>query len=681
MNLVYLKPCANLPYRYISRLHLSSNTQLLQHSHISHWNSFLKSYLESKNSQWGFVLFRQMLQSNVKPNDLTFSLLIKACSFLSHSFDVDQEVNQIHTHIVKCGFNRFVYVGTALLDLYAKTGWVFRAEQMFEDMPHRDLIAWNSLISGYSYNVYDLSAFRVLVEMLKEGLSPCPVTMISVIPSCARMGFIFQGKSIHGFGIKIALDVDSRVKNALTSMYAKFSWNTMISAYGQNGYFDEALLVFKRMCEENVGVNAVTIVSLLSADAPLDFCMYARSGNTKLAQLLYESKSCQKNLVSLTAIISSYAEQGDMPSALECLAQIEHENMKPDAVTIVSILHGCTSFIHMDVGTAFHGYTIKSGLASDKLVVNGLISMYDKLNDIDAAYSLFLSLDERPVISWNTMISIYSKAGKLNDAMRLFCQMKMFGYSPDRITITSMLAGCSELNSLQIGRSFHCFILRNNLEIEDFLGTALLDMYAKCGSIKNAERVFKAIKNPCLATWNTMISGYGICGLEHESLIHYSEMIKFGVKPDDITFLGLLSVCNHSGLVDEGRKYFKIMTEDFGVVPGAQHCACMIDLFSRAGLLDEAVKFIEKMNVEPDSVMWLTLLGACYIHKEVRLGECLAKKIFLLDQRNGGLYVLMSNLYASTGRWNDVARVREMMREVGEDGFSGTSFIEATCPS
>ncbi|KAF5205597.1 Pentatricopeptide repeat-containing protein [Thalictrum thalictroides] len=523
--------------------------------------------------------------------------------------------------------DRFVYVGTALLDLYAKTGWVFRAEQMFEDMSHRDLIAWNSLISGYSYNGYDLNAFQVLILMLEEGMSEKTTV----------------------------------------------SWNTMISANGQSGYFDEALLLFKRMCDENAGVNAVTIATLLSADAPLDsvhsyaikndldsddsvntslVSMYARSGNTKLAQLLYESRSCQKNLVLLTAIISSYAEQGDMRSALEFFAQIGYENMKPDAVTIVSILHGCTSFTHIDVGTAFHGYTIKSGLASDTLVMvmNGLISMYDKLNDIDAAYSLFLSLDERPVISWNTMISIYMKAGKFNDAMGLFCQMNMFGYSPDRITITSMLAGCSELNSLQIGRSFHCFILRNNLEIEDFLGTALLDMYAKCGSIKNAERVFKAIKYPCLATWNTMISGYGICGLEHESLIHYSDMIKSGIEPDDITFLGVLSACNHSGLVDEGRNYFRIMTEDFGVVPSAQHCTCMIDLFSRAGLLDEAVKFIKKMNVEPDSVMWLALLGACYTHKEVRLGECLEKKIFLLDERNGGLYVLMSNLYASIGR-------------------------------
>ncbi|KAF9622539.1 hypothetical protein IFM89_031943 [Coptis chinensis] len=550
--------------------------------------------------------------------------------------------------------------------------------------------------------------------MLRQGFRPCPVTMVSAIPSCAQMELFFQGKSIHGFGIKVGLDLDSRVENALTSMYAKcsdldaarllfegmpekcvVSWNTMISAYGQNGYFDEAILVFKQMREEDLRANSVTIVSLLSVNAHLEsahsyavkigldsdasvitslVCMYARSGNTTLAQSLYEWMPC-KNLVSITAIISSYAEKGNMDSVLKWFYKIQHEDMKPDAVTIVSILHGFTNLSYLRVGISLHGYSIKCGLTSYSLVINGLISMYDKFDDMDAAASLFLSLDERPLFSWNSMISVYVQRGMLDDATDLFCQMKMFGCSPDTITMTSMLSGCSQLGSLKFGRILHNFILRNSLETEDFMGTALIDMYAKCGSIENAERVFKSIKEPCLATWNAMILGYGMSRLEHKSLSHFSEMMKWGIKPDDITFLGVLSACGHSGLVDDAQKYFKMM-EEFGVVPGVQHCTSMVDLLSRAGLLDEALTFIKGMKVEPDSVTWLALLGACYLHQEVKLGESLAKKIFLLDQRNGGLYVLMSNLYASTGRWNDVVRVRKMMREDGEDGCSGTSIIE-----
>ncbi|KAL5705735.1 alpha-amylase [Ranunculus cassubicifolius] len=594
---------------------------------------------------------------------------------------------------------------------------MFVAEQVFDEMSHRDVVAWNSLICGYAYNGYDLEAFRAFLDMLEEGLCPCPVTMVSVIPACAKMGCVYQGKSIHGFGVKIALDLDSRVENALTAMYAKcgdvnasellfegmleksvVSWNTMISAYGQNGYYCEAFLVFKRMCAENVGANSITVVSFISTGAPLDsvhsyaikigvdsddtvhtslVCTYARLGKTKLAHKLYESMYCRKNLVSLTAIMSSYAEKGDMASALKCFSQIQVENMKPDAVTIVTILHGCTNYIcNSRVGIGLHGHTIKSGLASNTLVINGLISMYGKLKDVDAAALLFLGLDERPLISWNSMISIYVQVGKLNDAMDLCCQMKMSGSSPDTITVASILSGCSQLSLLHVGKSLHSFVLRNNLKVDDFVGTAFIDMYAKCGSIENAERVFKEINAPCLPAWNAMISGYGMCGLEQKAIGNFSEMVRIGIKPDEITFLAVLSACSHTGLVEDGLKYFRMMNEIFGLEPGAQHCACMVDLFSRAGLLDEAFIFVHNMKAEPDSVVLLALLGACYMHKEVKLAEYVAKKIFLLDQRNSGVYVLMSNLYATAERWNDVAKVRNMKSDTGDDGFSGTSLIE-----
>ncbi|KAF8410058.1 hypothetical protein HHK36_002580 [Tetracentron sinense] len=688
---------------------------LPSHPNVSIWNSVFKSCIASRNSRWVFLLFRQLLQTNVKPNDLTFSLLIKASSSSSDSLNAKQEAFQIHTHLLKSAFDQFVYVSTALLDFYAKSGCISIAHQLFQDMPHRDLIAWNALICGYSRNGYDFDALELFIQMLKQGISPCRTTLVSVVPSCARPELLFQGRSIFGFGVKTALDLDSRVKNALTSMYAKcadldaarllfegmsercvISWNTMIGAYAQNGFFDEALLVFKQMREEGVGSNSVTIVNLLSAKAHPDsthsyaiktgvdtdasvftslVCLYAKGKNTESAGLLYETLP-QKDLISLTAVISSYAEKGNMGLVLECFAQMQHLGMKADAVAIVSILHGFTDPTYIDIGVSFHGYGIKSGFCADSLVVNGLISMYTKFNDTEAAFSLFLEMHERPLISWNSMISSCVQAGRSRDAMELFCQMKMFGYNPDLITVTSVLSGSSQLGSLQFGRRVHNYILRNNLEVEDFVGTALIDMYAKCGSIESAERVFKNIEEPCLATWNTMISGYGLYGLEHQALSHYFKMIEQGLQPDGITFLGVLSACAHAGLVHEGQRYFRIMREEFSLAPGLQHFACMVDLFGRAGLFNEAITFIKNMEVKPDSVVWAALLGACCIHKEIKLGECLAKQIFLSDYRHGGFYVLISNLYAATGRWDDVARMREMMRDTGGDGSSGISLIE-----
>ncbi|KAE8100679.1 hypothetical protein FH972_018550 [Carpinus fangiana] len=567
-------------------------------------------------------------------------------------------------------------------------------------MRDRDVVSWNALICGYSRNGYDFGALELFVQMLREGFIPSHTTMVSLVPSCGRRELAFQGKSIHGFGVKAGLDLDSQAKNALTSMYAKcvdleaaellfgemvkrsaVSWNTMIGAYGQNGYFDEAMLVFNRMREEGMEANSVTIISLLSANAHPEsihsyalktgvvndasvitalVCVYARYVNTELAKLLYESFP-QNNLVSLTAIISSYAEKGNMAMVVECFSQMQQLNLKLDAVAMVSILHGIKHPAHFGSGLAFHGYGLKIGLSVDCLVANGLISMYSNFDEIESAFSLFFGMHEKPLISWNSVISGCVQAGRSSDAMELFCQMKMFGHSPDAITITSLLSGCCQLGYLQFGNKLHNYVLRNNLEVEDFVGTALIDMYTKCGRIECAERVFKSIKEPCLATWNAIISGYSLYGLEHKALGCFSQMRVQGLKPDKITFLGVLAACTHGGLVQEGRRYFQIMREEFGMVPG---------------LFEEAMDFIKNMEIEPDSAVWGALLSACCIHQEVRLGESLAKKLFFLDCNNGGFYVLMSNLYAVKGRWDDVARLREMMRDAGGDGCSGVSIIE-----
>lgn len=690
---------------------------------ISVFHSLFKSCSETNDSRQAFVIFRRLLESNVKPSDLTFALLIKAfvadASSLAgvDSSDAKIEANQIQTHLRKSGFDQFVYLTTAFLDLYGKLGCVFRAQHLFEEMPCRDVVSWNALICGYSRNGYDSDALEVFVQMLREGFSPCQRTLVGLVPSCGWPGVIFQGKTIHGIGIKSGLDLDCRVKNALTSMYAKcadlqaaevlfkeicekteVSWNTMIGAYGQHGLFDEAMLVFKQMLEERVEVNYVTIVSLLSANAHPDsthcyviktgfaahasvitslLCTYAGCGNIESAGLLYYLMP-QKNLVSLTAMISGFAEKGDMGSVVECFNHMLELKMKPDAVAMISILHGFTDTAYIGSGLAIHAYGLKSGLFADCLVANGLINMYSKFGDIDKVFSVFSEMGEKQLISWNSVISGCIHVGRTSDALELFCRMRMFGHRPDAITIASLLAGCSEISFLQFGLKLHNYVLRNNLEMEDFLETALTDMYVKCGKLESAERVFKSIKWPCLATWNTMISGYGLSGHEQKALSCYSQMQEQGLKPDRITFMGVLSACTHGGLVEEGQRYFQSMREEFGMTPELQHNACMVDLLSRAGFLEEAVVFVKNMEVEPDCAVWGALLSSCCIHQELKLGECLAKRLFLLDYSSGGLYVLMSNLYASRGRWEDVARVREIMRDTGGDGSSGISLIEVS---
>ncbi|EXC19764.1 hypothetical protein L484_006339 [Morus notabilis] len=698
-------------------MNLASSIGLSTKPNLSYFHSLFKHYAETKNSRRVLLIFRELLEYNEKPNETTFALLVKSCS-CSSSFGLNSfEANQVHTHLIKSGADQFTHLSTAYLDFYLKLGCFAAAQRLFDDMHERDVVSWNALICGFSRNGCHFDALYLFVQMLREGFSPCPTTLVSMVPSCGRRELIFQGKTVHGFGIKTGLGLNSQVKNALTSMYAKcadlgaaeclfeeivgksvVSWNTMIGAFGQNGFFGKAMLVFKQMRKGNVEANPVTMVCLLAANANPDsthshavktslindfsvvtslVCEYARRGNSKSAERLYMSFP-QKNLVAVTAIIQSHTEKGNMLSAMECFARIQQSNMKPDAVTMVSILHGITDPAQFGIGLLFHGYGFKTGLSVENLVANALISMYSRFDRVEAAFSLFFDMREKPLISWNSLISGCVQGGRSSDAFQLFCQMKLSGHDPDAITIASLLSGCGQLGYLQFGERLHSYILRNNLDIENFVGTALIDMYTKCGRIECAERVFKSIKELCLATWNSMISGYSLYGLEHKALSCFSEMRKQGLYPDHITFLGVLAACTHGGLVEEGRKYFEIMRKEFKMVPRLQHYACMVGLLGRAGLFEEALILIKDMEVEPDFAVWGALLNACCINQEVKLGEYLAKKLFLLDHTSGGFYVLMSKLYATKGRWDDVAKVREMMRETGGDGCSGISVIQMT---
>ncbi|CAI0558147.1 unnamed protein product [Linum tenue] len=695
----------------------SSVGRSLKHNNLSFFHFLLKSQLESGNPSSGLASFRQLLRSEAKPNDLTFSLVIKSiassASFSSNPLGAKTGANQIQTHLVKLGIDRFVYLGTALLDLCMKLGCIDHARKLFDCMPDRDAVSWNALICGYSRNGFDFAALEMFAEMLREGFHPSSTTLVGLVPSCGRHELLFQGRSVHGFGVKAGLDLESQVQNTVTSMYAKsgdlasakllfeemeersvVSWNTMIGAYGHNGSFNEAMIVFTRMIKQSVEVNSVTIITLLSANANPQvihchafktrllkdqsvitslICAYAKHGSTNSAELLYKS-SPQKNLVSLTAIISSYAEAGNMHMVIECFIRMQQLDMKLDSVAMISILNGISD---SNLGHAFHCYGLKNGLSIHTLVANGLITMYSKLDDLEAAFSLFAELQEKHLTSWNSVISGCVQAGRGNEALQFFDQMKASGQDPDSITIACLLTACSQLGCLKLGKKFHNYIVKNTFEVEDFLGTALIDMYTKCGSIVQAERVFSTLRHqPCRAMWNTMISGYSWYGFEHEALHCYSKMLEQGLEPDRITFLGVLAACTHGGLVHEGKKYFRVMTEQFCIAPDLQHYACMVGLLGRAGLFDEALLCIEEMDIEPDSAVWGALLAACCLHHKVRVGEYLAKKMFLLDQGNGGLYVLMSNLYAAVERWDDVARVRELMREMGGDGCSGVSQIE-----
>jgi pentatricopeptide repeat protein len=285
-------------------------------------------------------------------------------------------------------------------------------------------------------------------------------------------------------------------------------------------------------------------------------------------------------------------------------------------------------------------------------------------------------MSQGDVVSWTTMIAGYAQNGHANDAVKLFRQMLLVDMKLDPVTITSVLPAVACLAALQQGKEIHGYTIRRGILANVFVGSALIDMYAKCGNIDIAHKVFYQLPERNVVSWTAMIVAYGMHGLCDDALICFSQMQQAGMKPNHITFIGVLSACSHAGLVDKGWQYFDCMTKDYCIKPQIDHYACMIDLLGRAGYLDEALHFLNRMPLEPGPVVWGSILGACRIYRNVKLGKLASEHLFDLEPNNPGNYVLMSNIYTESGRWDDAVQVRAMMKDRGLKKMPGCSWIE-----
>lgn len=356
--------------------------------------------------------------------------------------------------------------------------------------------------------------------------------------------------------------------------------------------------------------------------------------------------------------------------------QMQLAGVKPNLATVVTVLPACAHLSSLQQGKRFHSYIIRSGLDSHVSVANSLIDMYCKCKDIEAAHILFYEMPKRDVVSWSVMISGYAQSGLGREALRLFCQMRLTDIKPNSATIISVLPACAQLAGLHQGKCIHASIIRNGFDSDISVGTALLTMYAKCGSIELARRLFEKMRVRDVVSWSAMITGYGMHGYSEEAIMLFSDMKREGMKPDHVTFIGVLSACSHTGLVDKGWQYFDSMKREYFITPRVEHYACMVDLLGRAGQLDEAYNFIKRMPVEPDASVWGSLLGACRIHRNIELVKCVSEHLIELEPENIGNYVLLSNIYAASGRWDDVAKVRTILKGKGLKKSPGCSWIE-----
>ncbi|XP_060205021.1 pentatricopeptide repeat-containing protein At2g02980, chloroplastic-like [Lycium barbarum] len=375
-------------------------------------------------------------------------------------------------------------------------------------------------------------------------------------------------------------------------------------------------------------------------------------------------------------LIKRYADSKCHSRSIFIYTQMRKLNILPDCSTFPSLLKSVAQLCYGEVGKSIHCNAIQLGFTCDVYTNTALVYMYGICQQPDDARQLFDEIPERNVVTWNALITSYTHNRRFREAIDVFREMLACGVKPGEVTMVGVLSACSHLGALNQGRWIHDYIVRNRLRMNVYVGTALIDMYAKCGDIDEAKKVFESMGVRNVYTWNVLISAYAMNGQGEAALEAFDRMVVEDFKPDDVSFVGVLCACCHQGFVEEGRRRFSSMINQFGLQPKIMHYGCMIDLLGRGGFLDEAMEMIHSMKLKPDAIIWRILLGACRFHGREELGEFSFRKLLELEPMNGENYVLISNVHTQRKKWTEVGDVRELMDSGGIKKIPGCSSIE-----
>lgn len=668
------------------------------------WNALIAGYAQHGPVEEAFELFHKMEREGVQPDRVTFLSVLKACTSLSAL----EQGKQIHAHVRRAGFDSDIFVASTLLDMYAKCGSVEEAREIFDEMQERNEVPWNSLIAGYVQHGHLDHAFNLFQKMEDSGIKPGKVTFLSILKACANLGDLELGKHIHNVIVTSGFETDNFIRNSLVDMYAKcgdvdnahhvfdglgvrnlVSWNALISGYVQQDQTGVALELFEKMEQENIEPNEVTFITAIKAcanPAHLDhgknihshvvqsgfesflyvgnslIDMYSKCKSVKDARRVFDLMH-REDLVTWNAMIAGYSSSGMNEEAFKLFWQMGSQGLQPDEVTFLSLLKACAGLGSLKQGKEIHALIKRNGLQLNSFIGNALIDMYAKCGSCEEAHDVFNSLSQREVVSWNAIITGYLQHGHAKEALNLFQEMKEECLEPDRVTFLNTLKACGSLGYLDQAKQIHTFAEKQGVEFDLFLRNTLIDMYGKCGDVKAARQVFDDMEERDIISWNALITGYAQNGHVQETFECVHRMQVEGQKLDHITFVTVLSVCNHAGLVDEGHCNFDALSSIHGINHTQEHYACMVDILCRAGRLQEAMEFIEKMPFHPGAVVWMALLGGCRLRNNLLLAIHVADNIFELQPQNTAPYVLLSNICAVLAGWECNHKVRKVMKD------------------
>ncbi|XP_043715329.1 pentatricopeptide repeat-containing protein At1g50270 [Telopea speciosissima] len=547
------------------------------------------------------------------------TVLLSNCQTVEH-------LKQIHSLFITKGLSQDNFFRSKLLHFIATSlsgsgdHLVSYALSLFNQIEARNTFLWNTMIRGFSASSKPEMSSVFFVKMRGEGVLPDRHTYPLLLKAFSKSKIGNQNQ-IHGQVVKFGLDCD------------RFVQNSLISCYANGGFLDLACQIFGEVPE--------------------------------------------RDSIAWTAMIDGFVKNNRAKEGIEFFMKMRSEGVRVDEVTIVSVLCAVRMVGDVWLGRWIHGFYVESGRVNwDVYVGSALVDMYAKCGCCDDARKVFDEMPRKNVVSWSSLIAGYVQCNRFKDALFAFQDMLLEHVEPNQATLPSVLTACAQLGALDQGRWVHSYIDKNKIEMNINLGTSLVDMYSKCGCIDEAFVIFEKLPHKDVYPWTAMINGLAMHGHALSSLNLFSRMLMDGVQPNAVTFIGILCACSHGGLVDEGHRHFRSMSRVYGIEPNVDHYGCMVDLLGRAGHLEEALKFINNMPMQPSPGVWGALFGACMIHKGYDLGECIGKHLIELQPDRSGRYALLANLYSICHKWDEAAYVRMLMKGKGVEKKPGCSWIE-----
>lgn len=443
-----------------------------------------------------------------------------------------------------------------------------------------------------------------------------------------------------------------------------FVYNALIRGSVHCSFSEQALVLYKYMLRDQVKPTSYTFSSLVKACTLLTNSCFGQAVHSHIWKHGFEL-----HVFVQTTLVEFYSTLGDIKNS----RRVFDDMCERDAFAWTTMIS-----VHVHNEDMLSAQSLFDMMPEKNIATwNTMIDGYTKSRNFNSAEMLFNQMSTRDTISWTTMMNCYSQSQKFCDVIALFHEMITCGFIPDEMTMTTVISACAHLGALDLGKEVHLYLMLNGFDMDVYIGSALIDMYAKCGSLDRSLLVFYKLHDKNLFCWNSMIDGLAVHGYAREALKMFGKMERKGIKPNAVTFISILSACTHAGFVKEGQRHFISMTRDYSIAPQVEHYGCMVDLLSKAGLLEDALEMIRNMRFEPNSVIWGALLNGCKLWRNLEIACIAAQNLMVLEPNNTGYYSLLVNMYAEVNRWSEVAKIRTTMKDLGiEKTFPGSSWVE-----